>query len=148
MAVDGDEIPDAEVLKIPTRSLYFSRQSPAHQALRPDAHLLPYFGGRIPLSWIERAAQLPGKAFHVGMLLWHLYRLQRSTTLVVRLEPKWYPRFGIHRNAVGRALASLAQDGLITVDRRRGAPGEVTLVVPEPRSEQGSGPRRVSGTGT
>jgi hypothetical protein len=45
---------------------------------------------------------------------------------------------------VGRALALLAQEGLITLDRGRGAPGEVTLVVPEPLPERGSGSRRVS----
>jgi hypothetical protein len=146
MAV-ADEVPDAELLKIPKTVLQLSRQSMPHEAFEPDDNLFPYFGGRIPLAWMERAAKLPGKAFHVGVLLWHLRRLQRSTALVVRLESRWYPRFGLHRNTVGRALALLAREGLIALDRGRGAPGEVTLVVPEPLSGNGSGHRCVPNKG-
>jgi hypothetical protein len=89
--VDG-EFPDAELLKIPKISLHLSSHSPPIQSLVHDGKLVPYLGGRIPLAWIERAAKLPGKAFHLGVLLWHLHRLQRSVSTSVKLEPKWYPQ--------------------------------------------------------
>jgi hypothetical protein len=84
-----------------------------------------------------RAAGISHATAVVGLMLWHLRSLQRSRT--VRVEPRWYGKFHVHRNTVGRALAELARAGLVRVEEHPGLPAEVTLLAREPRASDAGG---------
>ena len=71
-------------------------------------------------------ALLPGKVSHMAWLLWFMVGLRRRNTF--RLEPTWYGRFGLHRNAVHRGLRAVEAVQLISVKRKPGAAPEVTLL--------------------
>ncbi|HIA08393.1 MAG TPA: hypothetical protein EYN73_04830 [Chromatiaceae bacterium] len=82
--------------------------------------------GPISLDWLAQAGSLPGKALHVGIVLWFQAGLRRSTTLplsngVLRL-------FGVDRHAKSRALDVMEQAKLITCERRSGCSPIVTLL--------------------
>jgi hypothetical protein len=76
--------------------------------------------------WFAAVARLPGKALHVGVLLWHLRNLTNSTT--VRWRPSKAREFGLSRHATYRGLESLEAAGLVTVKRHVGRCAVVTIV--------------------
>lgn len=88
-----------------------------------------FLRGPIPVSWLERAARLPGKCLHLGNVLWLLSGLNQTRTF--RLEHQWCTRFGIGRGATGRCLQELERSGLISVDRRSGRSPVVTILACE-----------------
>ncbi|MBM4049423.1 MAG: hypothetical protein FJ279_30375 [Planctomycetes bacterium] len=87
----------------------------------------PYLRGPIPLSWIERAARLPGQALAVGMALWHLAGL-RSAQQHLSLSTERLAAFGVSRYAKDRALRNLSTAGLVAVDRKKGRSPRVSLI--------------------
>src|SRR5581483_3598380 len=46
------------------------KRTPTRSRLPRPAKGEEYLGGPIPLSWLGRAAVLPGKALHLGIALW------------------------------------------------------------------------------
>jgi len=72
------------------------------------------------------AARLPGKAFQIGVLLWHLRNLTKSKT--VRWRPSKAKEFGVSRQAMYRGLDAIEAAGLATVDRHVGRCPVVTIV--------------------
>jgi hypothetical protein len=121
---------DAEALRVRPGGV----ARPARQR-RGHTSTAVYLGGGLPLAWLARTARLRHKAFQVAVMLWHLRILQKAGSsplrgpLVVRLEPKQYARFGLHRNTVHRALAAMAAQGLVEVRQEPGYPSEVTLLL-------------------
>jgi hypothetical protein len=95
----------------------------------PDAGEPPAPGDkrfvRIPLTWIQRAACLPGRTSELGLVLWFLAGVGRTQT--VRLRPSLCAAFGVDRHAAYRAIAQLESAGLVSVDRKRGRAPIVTL---------------------
>jgi hypothetical protein len=83
--------------------------------------------GPIPLEWLAVAAKLPGKTLHVGLLLWFLKGLRRSSE--VPLTSSWLAIFGLEHVTAYRALQALETAGLVTVRRQRGKAPVITLVV-------------------
>ena len=83
----------------------------------------------VPLTWLERAAGLPGRSIHVAVALW--YEAARSRSRCVALSNKLCLRFHIERNAKYRALRSLELAGLAFVERRRGRSPRVTILTSE-----------------
>jgi hypothetical protein len=81
---------------------------------------------QIPLSWAEQASHLPGKALHVGIIIWYLAGVSKSDT--VRLTRRWLRRFGIHHETGRRALVTLEQADLIAVKRMGKKSPWVTLL--------------------
>ena len=87
----------------------------------------PFFlKGPVPLSWLERAARLPGRSLVVAVIVWFLAGLNRTGT--VRVTSQWTERFGLDRHALYRALRWLEAEGLVTVKRRPGSCPEVTVI--------------------
>jgi hypothetical protein len=80
----------------------------------------------IPLPWVIRASHLPGKALHVGMVLWYRAGITRSMTVI--LTRTWLQRFGVQRLAGRRGLQQLEAAGLVYVERRGKRSPQVTLV--------------------
>ena len=84
-----------------------------------------FVSGPIPLAWIKSAAVLPGKALAVGVSLWFLRGLTRTSTL--SFSPSTWNQFGLSRSAVYRGLKQLEAAGLLAVERHRGRCPLVTI---------------------
>jgi hypothetical protein len=85
-----------------------------------------FLKGPIPWWWIVRAAELPGKAFVIGLCLWRLRGATNKNTIPLsntELRP-----FKVDRAAKSRALTALEKAGLISVERHRGRWPVVTLI--------------------
>lgn len=87
-----------------------------------------YIGGRIPTWWIKRAAMLPGKSLAVGLVIWFLRGVTRSTKDLV-ISTKRVAEYGVSRKSRHEALKALESGGLIRVDKRRGRSPRVTLLL-------------------
>jgi hypothetical protein len=116
----------------PTPEAPAAEQSGAAKLPRP-AEGEAYLGGQVPMSWIERATRLPGKAWAVGSALWFVGNRSRAKRATVRLTLKTRRRFGFTRKAAYRALAALEGAGLVRVNRHVGRPLVVTILPAPPR---------------
>lgn len=96
-------------------------RAPRHQ---PGEHFLK---GPIPLAWMSRAGQLPGKALHVGIALWYLSGLHRGSPTVA-LCGAVLATLGVTRTIGYRALKALEDAGLVGVERQPGRYPRVTLL--------------------
>ena len=70
------------------------------------------------MSWIESAAQLPGKALHLGIAIWWLRGMAKAESF--KLTQKALDFVGISRYASYDALGRLEASGLIRVQRSPG----------------------------
>ena len=86
----------------------------------------PFLRRKIPWSWLYAAGRLPGKALHVGLLLWD--ETMRTNCRNVYLDLNKARPFGIHKDTVRRALAQLRKAGLIHITLRPGKPSEIILI--------------------
>jgi hypothetical protein len=84
-----------------------------------------FLKGPVPLNWLARAGQLPGKSLHVGIALWFLAGMRKTTT--VALSNGVLEMLGVDRHAKYRALKHLEQAGLIVCKREIGRSPEVTI---------------------
>jgi hypothetical protein len=101
-----------------------------------------FIKGPVPLGWVLAAAQLPGKALGVGMMLWHEAGCRRKATIPVNLSTM---PFG--RKAAYRGLASLEGAGLVTVEKKQGQRSLVTiLAAPSDRTRTVQEPTHVPAT--
>jgi hypothetical protein len=81
--------------------------------------------GPIPIDWLSSAARLPGKSLHVGIALWVMGTLRKSS--IVPLTNITGRHFGLDRNAKYRGLSCLEQAGLVSVQRKLGRAPMVTI---------------------
>jgi hypothetical protein len=91
----------------------------------------------IPLSWVTRAMQLPGKAWHVGTVLWLWAGITRSNTVI--LTRTRLRQCDLHPETARQGLSRLEQAGLVRVERQGKRSPRVTLLLegdtlPLPRS--------------
>jgi hypothetical protein len=102
----------------------------------PGGHRLPrpangeqYLGGPVPRCWLTRAAELPGRALHLGIALWYAAGRSRGKNPAVRLTTALAKHFGLaSRTTRDRALASLRRAGLVSVETRVGKTTVVTIL--------------------
>lgn len=85
----------------------------------------PFLRGPIPMGWWKRAAELPGKAVTLGLLLW--FRAGVRDAMTIRLTHADLALLGVQRHAAYRALAALERAELVAVKRRPGCCHLVTL---------------------
>src|SRR5262249_33929289 len=110
------------------------RPSPAPTTMDPPPLPRPakgelYLGGPIPMSWVERAAGLPGRAWHLACALWFQATVTPPRSATVELAKKTRRRFGLQsRKTYYRALRSLEGAGLVRVEYRPGRPPLVTIL--------------------
>jgi hypothetical protein len=105
--------------KRPTKPVW--QQKPPHH--KPGEKFLK---GPVPLSWLLRVAQLPGKSLHVGVAIWFLAGLKNTRD--ISLPNALLKRFGINRNAKYRSLAWLERNQLIAVERHSGRNPVITIL--------------------
>jgi hypothetical protein len=99
----------------------------------PHRHRSPAFRrrgrflrGPISMSWLERAAKLPGRALHVALAIRHQCNLEKSST--VALSNKHCAALGVDRDAKRRGLEAVQTAGLVIVERKPGRLPIVTIV--------------------
>ena len=81
-----------------------------------------FLKGPIPWRWLEAAAQLPGAALAVGLVVWREAGCRNERTVPLNLSALWMPR-----RTAQRALQALVGAGLVSVTHRDGRPPLVTL---------------------
>ena len=79
----------------------------------------PFLKGPIPMVWLNEAAKLPGKALNLGLAIWWLAGMAKTTAF--KLTGKALEQLDISRDAASDALKRLEERGLIRVQR---APGQ------------------------
>lgn len=123
--VDRLRIPDSGHLMLSSGNHQKPRQPPRPRLPRHKPGEL-FLRGPIPWRWLEAAARLPGRAFVVGVVLWHLAGLRRHRT--VRLTPSKTRSLGLSPRVTRRGLKALEGASLIAVDRHRGRSPDVTIL--------------------
>jgi hypothetical protein len=89
--------------------------------------------GPIPMSWLEEAMGLPGRALHVAIEIWFQAGLRRSKTVPV--SQTRLAGLGFSRASASRGLEALERAGLIAVERHRGCRASVTILKAEQPSK-------------
>jgi hypothetical protein len=84
-----------------------------------------FLKGPVPLDWLATAARLPGRALHVGIVIWFRSGLTKNRS--VRLSRAQLAPFGIDRHTLRRALTVLEAAKLVSVTRGPGKSPVVTL---------------------
>lgn len=84
-----------------------------------------FLKGPIPWDWLLAATNLPGKALAVGLFIWFEAGCRNERTVPLNLSNLTVPR-----RTAQRALQSLLNAGLVSVQFREGRPTLVTLQYP------------------
>ena len=85
-----------------------------------------FLKGPIPWKWLERAAQQPGRALHVGVALWFWAGIKRSGQIALSISK--LSALGVSRFSAYRGLAALERVGLVVVQRQKGRKPIVTIL--------------------
>lgn len=88
-----------------------------------------FLKGPIPWEWLAAASRCPGKALHVGLVVWHHAFLRKSSTVSVSMT-RAASEMGFDRSSALRALTELEAAGLVAVRRFPGRSPVVTLLSP------------------
>ena len=130
----AEPLPDFERLRFSTRPLDALAARPS----KPPRHRQgeAFLKGPIPMAWLALAARLPGRALHMGLILWYWAGITKRRVVAPSLS-RAEREFGVSRTALARGLAALEHADLVSVDRRAGRKPVVTLLDP-PRSGAGA----------
>ena len=77
-----------------------------------------FLAGPIPLDWIHKAAELPGKSLNVAFAIWWLNGMAKGKPL--KLTRLSLNSFCVKREAASAALNRLEMAGLIQLQRSHG----------------------------
>ena len=113
---------------IPTTKLAFNPRSGKHGE---STRATRFIRGPISFEWMQKANDLPGKAGAVGLALWFLKGVKRSSTFAVTAEAEALAKCS--RQAFARGLAALAVAGLISVQPKQGGRPTITICDPPVR---------------
>ena len=118
---------DPETLRLKRTARVKTRRSKRGVLPRPEKGEA-YLAGPIPMSWIEQAAVLPGKAWHLASALWFVAIRSRDKSPCVVVTQKTRQRFGLTRPAYYRAQETLEKARLVRIDRCAGRKTEFTIL--------------------
>ena len=124
--VEQKDITDEDINKIYKELGLNTPGHPRYKSIKRQSKVKDPYVRIIPLSWICLASRLPGKALHVGIVLWYLAGVSRSLT--VKLTRSRLRRFGIYHETGRRGLLALENAGLVQVERGGKKSPSVTLV--------------------
>ena len=85
-----------------------------------------FLKGPVPLPWLIKASQCPGKTFVVAIVIWFRSGLSKSSQ--INLTSTVLKQFGVDRSAKSRALKCLEAVELITVERKPGKNPVITIL--------------------
>ncbi len=86
-----------------------------------------FIRGPIPLGWLTRASELPGKTLNTALALWWHHGMAKEGPF--KLTQKALNALNVKRDAASTSLTRLEQAGLIRVLRRPGQRPTITLVL-------------------
>jgi hypothetical protein len=113
---------DPKKLSLPEgyRATSPSKNPPRHKAGEK------FLKGPIPWKWVAQAARMPGKAFHVAIVVWFLagIKLRRK----IALSGSALRGLGVNRHSGYRGLKALEMAGLVSVSRHPGRNSMVTIL--------------------
>jgi hypothetical protein len=120
-----DDAFDPETLRLPGTDLEALPKQPPKRLPRhrPGEHFLK---GPIPWSWLVTAAQLPGKALQVTLLLWKVAGCRKDRTVPFCLAHG--QQLGMSRKSARYGLRQLKAAGLVSIRQLPGHAFEVTLL--------------------
>src|SRR5215469_15151140 len=81
------------------------------KSIEPTPSRTARFIPPIPEWWAVIAMTLPGKAYHVGAIIWQECRINRSPSC--KLTRHVWEKFGLHRHTIRGGLKTLDKAGLI-----------------------------------
>lgn len=84
-----------------------------------------FLKGPIPLSWLEAASKLPGKAFVLGNVLWWHHGMNQGSN--IKVTRRSLERFCLSEDAYRDGLKRLEDAGLVSVIRRPGQRAEIRI---------------------
>lgn len=96
-------------------------------ALVESPHKKLFIRGPIPLGWLTRASELPGKTLNTALALWWHHGMAKDSPF--KLTQKALNALNVKRDAASTSLTRLEQAGLISVLRRPGQRPSITLVL-------------------
>lgn len=77
-----------------------------------------FLRGPIPMDWLSKAAELPGKTLNVALAIWWLQGMTQSESF--KLTRKSLSLFNIKRDAASISLKRLEGAGLIKIQKKVG----------------------------
>ena len=101
----------------------------SHTATRRRKHGR-FLKGPVPMSWLLTAARLPGRALHVGVLLWHWCGWKRKNEFSFSGQ-RCADELGVDRSTVHRALRALERANLVKITWAGSKSPIVRLVDPQ-----------------
>ena len=105
------------------RRLEVDRATGALMPVRQKAHFLK---GPIPMPWLSKAADLPGKSLNVALAIHWLYGMARGKS--VTITQLALANFRVSNDAYLDALPRLEAAGLIRVQRAAGRRAIITVL--------------------
>lgn len=85
-----------------------------------------FLRGPIPMDWLSKASDLPGKTLHLAMALWRLNGMSKCGAF--KLTGKALDLLHVSRDAMRDGLNRLEQHGLIRVERKTGQRPVITIL--------------------
>src|SRR5438094_3827769 len=126
----AEPLPDFERLRLSTRPLDALAARPSNPPRHRQGEA--FLKGPIPMAWLALAARLPGRALHMGLVLWYWAGITKRRVVAPSLSRAEH-EFGVSRTALARGLSALEGADLVKVYRHPGRKPVVTLLDP-PRS--------------
>ena len=85
-----------------------------------------FLRGPVPMDWLSKAAELPGKTLNVALAIWWLQGMTQSE--LFKLTRKSLSLFSIKRDAASISLKRLEGAGLIRVQRNIGQRPTISII--------------------
>lgn len=128
------QLPDLEYFRVPFTAPAGARTPRVGPRSRFRAGFLR---GPVSWPWLNRAARLPGRAFHVAVAI-RLWTGIRKTDRIV-LPTGTLQGMGVNRHATSRAVHALEGAGLLAVTRHPGRKSIVRVIeIDEPGQPEAS----------
>ena len=106
-----------------------------------------FLAGPIPLDWLHKAAELPGKSLNVAFAIWWLNGMAKGKPL--KLTRLSLNSFCVKREAASAALNRLEMAGLIQLQRSLGKRPTISIITCASSSDaRATSPINLSGLGT
>jgi hypothetical protein len=108
---------------IPVRRLQLDRES---GVLAEAPRKTPFLRGPIPMAWLEKAAELPGKTINLGLALWWLHGMNGGKPFKLTRQALDY--LHVSRDATYDGLDRLEKKGLILIRRKAGTRPTISIL--------------------
>ena len=84
-----------------------------------------FLKGPVPMPWLITAANLSGKALHIGVALWFWAGMKKSETFV--LPRNAIKNLGVSRQTCSTHLKAMEQAGLLSIEPQKGKKPKINL---------------------